>query len=106
MWKWKKNDIISLGASNDIIVVRKGFLRYEAIQSNGTVVAKGIRLRKYYNPHNPKIPGSGALPGYICWDGGHYDGKNKCWVKGDDHYELRLENPKKLNHFETVCVWR
>jgi hypothetical protein len=106
MWKCAKENIIGLGASNEITVIRNGFFRYEAVQSDGTVVAKGIKLRKYYNPHNPNIPGSGALPGRICYDGGHYDHMNKCWVNGDGHYELRLENPKKLNRFDIVCVWR
>lgn len=106
MWKCKKENIHYLGACNPITVVRRGFLHYEAIQYDGTAVAKGIKLKKYYYPHDHNVPGSGAMPGYICWDGGHYDSAIRAWVNGDNHYELRLENPKNLNHFDTVCIWR
>ena len=106
MWKCKKEKITIIGARNPITIERKGFAQYIAVQYDGRIIAKGIKLRKYYNPYDPDVPGSGALPGYIRCDLGYYDEAIHGWVNGDGHYELRLENPKNLNHFETVCVWR
>lgn len=105
MWKCDKAKIKSFGGNNPITVVRRGFLRYEAVQDNGFVVAKGIKLRKYYNPYIPSVPGSGALPGCITKDMGHWDDEKRCWVNGTNTYYLRMENPKKLNIFDVVCVW-
>ena len=89
-------------------VVRLGFMKYVAVAKgeSKTIIAKGLRLKKYYNPYIEGQPGSGALPGRICQDIGYLDNGNHCWVNGDMHYELRLEDPKNLNHFDTVCVWR
>lgn len=105
MWKCNKGNIKSFGMNNPINVVKLGFLRYAAVQSNGTVIAKGLKLRKYYNPYIPGKPGSGAVPGKIMHDSYRFDAKSKRFVKGSGKYELQLEDPKRLGHFDTVCIW-
>lgn len=104
MWKCKKSAIKSFGAENEIEIVKIGFLKYAAIQQNKTIIAKGFRLKKYYNPYTG-VPGSGAIPGRIMRDCGHWDDIKKSWVEGTWKYYLKLENPKTYK-FETVCVWK
>ena len=89
-------------------VIRLGFMKYVAVVHGRSkaVIAKGLRLRKYYNPYIEGQPGSGGLPGRICQDIGYWDTGKQQWVKGDMHYELRLEDPKNLNNFDGVCIWK
>lgn len=86
-------------------VVRLGFMKYAAVAkgTSKTIIAKGLRLKKYYNPYIEGKRGSGALPGRIHRPA-LYDSRNYRWVEGH-YYQLRLENPKKLNSFDIVCVW-
>lgn len=100
-----KEDLKKFGANSPITVIRQGPFRYAAVTRDGFVIARGLKLRKYYNPY---IPGksSGAMPGRIRKNIGHHEALQKCWSYGDGHYELRLEDPKNLNRFDTVCVWR
>lgn len=97
MWKCRKKKILYTGEKNPITIVRKGFL-YAAIQCDGTVVAAGLKLKKYHK-------GDNVVSGYIDWNGGTYDTVNDCWVEGKDLYALCLENPDKANEFDEVCEW-
>lgn len=90
MWKCKKENIITC-VPNPILVV-PGLRSYHAIQRDGTIIASGRKLKRYYDPD------------YACL--GH---RTVCgYIHANGRVELRFptKDTNNANGYDTVCVWR
>lgn len=88
----------SFGINNPVIVIKEGPLRYAAVQSDGSVVCRGLELKKYYNPaasNDTNTHHSPGMFGYIS---------NPTTELARDLIILTMENTK-TGERELVCYW-
>ena len=84
--------------NNSIRIIRRGLFSYAAVQRNGTIIAQGHNLKRYYQEN-----GRGR-PGRLMHKFTHYNESNDNMIPSVTCVSLQFKNPK-THEYETVCTW-